>query len=390
VYTDGSTAYQLSWKVRTISWPDGKVIGDISLTGSPPPKIKSTIGIGSGSGEPPYAEFARWVFSQVEHPDFIYLDNGITSLAISPDGRIAAIGTSIASMLVDPDYQAKIILIDPLNLQIISTLEGHKGMVSTLAFSPDGKILASGGFDQIIRFWNLESGSLIGQVSVADSPESLAFSPDGKKLVVIFPQEMIFIDTSSMQITNSFQDIGGKKLAFSPDGNYIYVHSFLNMDVIDSKTGAVIYKFPDPLTLVPTFSITESGDIPDITYESPSTMGGFALSPDGNNMITYSDDPSQGISNYWLANWDPGTGKYLNGIKFTSPIIKNIEYSPDGSFLATGNGGEIWLWDATNLQVIKKLLGHTNFIVDMGFTPDGKNLLSAGLDGTVRIWNLGQ
>jgi len=215
---------------------------------------------------------------------------------------------------------------------------------------------------------------------VANSPESLAFAPDSEKLAVISTMEIVIVDVSSVQISNIFQNVGGKSLTFSPDGNYIYIHSFLSVNVIDPQTGTVILKFPDPLILVPTLSASEDGSSVVITYESPDTIGGFALSPDGEQIVTYTRDASQGASLFWLAHWEPETGKYLTGTKFTSLITNTIKFSPDGSLLAIGNGSEIWLWDTMNWQVIKKLSGHTNPIVDMAFTPDGKSILSAGLD----------
>src|SRR5688572_22837292 len=88
-YTDGSAAYQLFWEVRSVSWPGGKVIGRKSLAGSLPPKTK-VFSSGAEEGLSPYQEFAAWIFTQVDHPDFLYFKDAITSLAISPDGRLAA------------------------------------------------------------------------------------------------------------------------------------------------------------------------------------------------------------------------------------------------------------------------------------------------------------
>src|SRR5919109_2808145 len=99
-YTDGSPAYQLFWDVRAVSFPDRKVIGRKSFTGSPPPKTKA-FASGDSEGLFPYAAFADWVFDQVDHPDFLQFDNAITTVAVSPNGRVAAFGTSIANQIVD-------------------------------------------------------------------------------------------------------------------------------------------------------------------------------------------------------------------------------------------------------------------------------------------------
>ena len=115
-YTDGSPAYQLFWEVRVVSWPGGKVIGKNSFTGSPPPERKE-FASGSAEGLSPYKEFAAWIFNQIDHPDFLYFNDAITSLAVSPDGRLAAFGSAIANKIVDRDYQAQIYLFNPSKLQ---------------------------------------------------------------------------------------------------------------------------------------------------------------------------------------------------------------------------------------------------------------------------------
>jgi WD40 repeat protein len=390
-YTDGSAAFLLSWDVRAISWPEGKVIGRNSFTGALPPKTK-ILGSGAAEGTFPYKKFATWVFDQVDHPDFLYFNAAITTTVISPDGNIAAFGTSIASQIVDTAYQAKIFLFDPSDPQIISTLEGHQGMVTALAFSPDGKTLASSGFDLFVRFWDVATHGLIGQVSIADTPNSLMFSPDGTKLAVVSNLEVAFIDPLSMQITQPIQQAGGDSLAYSSDGSHVYINSQGSIKIIDPDASMVMLTFPEPFALVPTMSVSAEGSIISVTYESPETVDGFALSPDGAQIITYTVDRSVDsvgdVENIRLAAWDSKTGKYLSEIKFSGAFIRTIKFSPDGNLLAIGNDNEIWLWDTSNWQVEQKLAGHIGDIVDLIFTPDGRKIISAGSDGTLRVWSL--
>ena len=398
VYTDGSTAYQFFWEVRAISWPGGKVIAKNTFTGSTPPEINLFLS-GSSEGLSPYKEFAAWVFNQVEHPSFLYFNDAITSLALSRDGQLAAFGTAIANQVVAGDYQAKIFLFNPSILQtevgttlFLDVLDGHQGMVTSLAFSPEGNMLASSGYDRFIKFWDMESGRLSGQVNVQDTPNFLAFSPDGSRLVVASNLEVTFLNSVSMEIENSIPVSSGCNLVFSPDGNLVYVSTPFNITVIDSNAGTAILEFPDPSALVPTTTVADDGTIVSVTYETPNVVDNFALSPDGTQIATYSVNPvtdtHPGGENVRLAIWDAKSGKYKSEINFFAESIQAMKFSSDGTRLALGNGNEIWIWDTSAWQIVKRLSGHIDLVEDLTFTPDGKVVISASRDGTIRSWSL--
>jgi WD40 repeat protein len=397
-HTDGTAAYQLFWEVRVVSWPGGKVIGKRSFTGSLPPKTKDAKS-GVGAGSYPDSEFADWVFQQIDHPDFLYFDNAITSLAISPDGKIAAFGSALAEQLVDKDYQAKIYLFNPDNLQtdlgtsaFLDVLDGHQGMVTSLAFSPAGTALASSGYDLFIKFWDVTRGSLLGQVSIADVPNVLAFSADGTRLAVASNLEVTIVDTVSRQVIASVPGAGGDHLAFSPDGSDVYVNALGSIKVVDTTANRVTLTFPDPFTLVPTISVSPDGTVLGVTYETPETVDGLALSPDGSQIITHTIDRAvevdSGEENIRLASWVAKTGKYVGEVKFPGSLIRTMRFSPDGNLLAIGNGSQVWIWDTDAWQVTETREGHIDDIVDLAFTPEGERLLSASRDGTIRVWSL--
>jgi WD40 repeat protein len=397
-YTDGSAAYQLFWEIRVISWPGGKVIGKHSFTGSLSPQTKE-FASGSAEGLSPYKEFAAWVFNQIDHPDFLYLKDAITSLAVSPDGRLAAFGSAIANQIVDRDYQAKIYLFHPSDLQtdlgtsaFLDVLDGHQGMVTSLAFSPNGNLLVSSGYDLFIKFWDVTRGALLGQVSIIDTPNALAFSSDGTKIAVTSNLEAAVIDPVSRQIIASIPGAGGDSVAFSLDGSRVYVNSHGNIKILDPTASRVTLTFPDPFALVPTLSLAADGSVLGVTYESPEMVEGLALSPDGSQIITYTVnrpiDLDPGVENVRLATWDAKTGKYVSEVKFSGDLIQTIRFYPDGNLLAMGNRNEIWIWDTATWQVKEKLAGHIGEIVDLAFTPDMKNILSASRDGTIRVWTL--
>jgi WD40 repeat protein len=396
-YTDSSAAFQLFWDVRSVSWPGGKVIGTKSFAGSLPPKTK-VFSSGAGEGLSPYKEFAPWVFTQVDHPDFLYFKDAITSLAISPDGRRAAFGSAVADQIVDKDYRAQIYLFNPSDLQtdigtsaFLDVFEGHQGMVTSLAFSPDGKTLVSSGYDLFVKFWDVSSRRLLGQVSTAETPNFVTFSADGSRLAVASNLEVVLVDARSMQVESSIPEAGGKNLAFAPDGAHLFVATPFRMSVLDTNAGAVTLKFPDPSTLIPTLTVAEDGST-GVAYETPDKVDNFALSPDGTRIITYTVDgaigSSSGAENVRLATWEAETGKYLNETRFAGDFTGAMKLSADGSQLAIAIDHTIRVWDTKNWRVIKTLIGHSDIIQDLAFMPDGTNLISAGRDGTVRVWSL--
>jgi WD40 repeat protein len=396
-YTDGSAAYQLFWEVRSVSWPGGKVIGRKSFTGAPPLKSK-VFSSGAGEGLSPYKEFAAWIFTQVDHPNFLYFKDAVTSLAISPDGRVAAFGSAVANQIVDKDYQAQIYLFNPSDVQTdlgttayLDVLDGHQGMVTALEFSPDNKLLVSSGYDLFIKFWDVTTGNLLGQVSIADTPNALAFSSDGSKLAVASNLEIVFIDVLSMQIEQSVPQASGTHLAFSPDGNHLFAATPFRITVIDTAAGTVALKFPDASTLVPTVTVSEEGSV-TATYETPDQVDSFVLSPDGSEIITYTLERSinsdQGVETVRLATWDAKSGKYLSEIKYAGDSIGAMKLSADGSFLAVAGNRAILLWDTSNWQIVNYFSDHADLIEDLVFTPDGSRLLSASRDGTIRVWPL--
>jgi WD40 repeat protein len=392
-YTDGSPSFQLFWDVRVVSWPGGRVIGKSSFTGSAPPAT-TAFASGSAEGSYPDSEFTAWVFHQLEHPEFIHFEDALTSLALSPGGRLGAFGTAIADQVVNKDYAAQIFFFRLADLEIVSAVAGHQGMVTSMAFSPDGKILASSGYDLFVKFWDVASSRLLGQVQIANTPNSLAFSPDGATLAAASNLDVALIDVASMRVGSSIQEANGRDLVFSPDGDAVYVNSSGSIKIIDTSANMVMLTFPDPFGLVPTLSVAADGSIVGVTYESPERVDGFALSPAGSRVISYTVERSLGAPGggepVRLAAWDANTGKLVSETRFTGALIRTISHAPARELLAIGNGAEIWIWDTASWQVQQKLIGHVGSIVALAFNSEGTKLFSAGSDGTIRAWSLAE
>lgn len=290
----------------------------------------------------------------------------VWSVAFSPDGRRLATGAA----------DGAIKLWDTKSWKENATLKGHKWVVRSVVFSPDGARLASASDDpeRAAAMWNVatnEGTTLRKKGDAAFQAWSAAFSPDGKTLAVgAFTKYKLFDLKSHKEIKHvnlkEEQPNFVMSIAYSPDGKNLV------LGLGDGSSGEIML-----------WNLVD-GSQTTILKGADKCVYAIAFSPDGKTMATAHED--RRVELWDVATWDRKST--LTG--FTGRV-HGLAFSPDGK-LASGGGrndvGELRLWDVSLGAVVAEFSGHEKCVTDVSFSPNGKTLASGSLDGTVRIWQV--
>ncbi|MCD4785543.1 MAG: protein kinase [Candidatus Eremiobacteraeota bacterium] len=246
----------------------------------------------------------------------------------------------------------------------LRTLKGHSSDVNSVAFSPDGKYMASGSNDKTIKMWNKDTGKCLRTLKGHSSDiNSVKFSPDSKYIASGSYDHTIKIwDADSGECLRTLKGHSGSvySVAFSPDGKYIASGGWdKTIKIWDADTGECLK------TLIGHTLWVRS----------------IAFSPDGKNIATGSSDKTIKI-------WAIDTGECLKTLKGHSDYVISVAFSPDGQYLASGGWDKtIKIWNKDTGECLKTLEGYSIDIESVAFSPDGKHIASGGRDNTIRIWN---
>ncbi|OBQ39470.1 MAG: ribosome assembly protein 4, partial [Anabaena sp. MDT14b] len=288
-------------------------------------------------------------------------ESPVSSVGFSPDGKKLASGS----------FDNTIKIWDVTTGKVLNTLKGHESPVSSVGFSPDGKKLASGSFDKTIKIWDVTTGKVLNTLKGHESSvNSVGFSPDGKQLASGSEDKTIKIwDVTTGKVLNTLKGHEGLvwSVGFSPDGKKLASGSYdKTIKIWDVTTGKVLN--------------TLKG------HESSVNSVGF--SPDGKQLASGSGDILRS-EDKTIKIWDVTTGKVLNTLKGHESSVNSVGFSPDGKQLASGSEDKtIKIWDVTTGKVLNTLKGHEDSVNSVGFSSDGKQLASGSRDKTIKIWDV--
>ena len=286
----------------------------------------------------------------------------------------------------------------PISLQ-------HERPVESVAFSPDGTKLATGGNDNSIHIWDIATGEKLSTFNGhSDWIAFLTFSPDGSSLLsgsVDNTVRLWDVETGNQRLL--LEAMGGQfsTPAFIQNGSLIIAKDGNSVRTWDVNTGTAKKVLASGLEEFAHFAISPDERLlairmadQSVRIRSASTGKGLAaitghsglvtdlrFSPDSRSLITGSTDGT-------AKTWDVRTGKNLLTLTHSGKIF-DVAFSPDGETIATGSTDEtVKVWNAAKGHHLATLKGHVDGLQAVAFSPDGRRLASGGGDHSAKIWNL--
>ncbi len=313
-----------------------------------------------------------------------YNPNGLTVTGVSYDNTlkiwevssgkevksVSGVGETMTfngdgKLLVSSESATSVVVRDSTTLQPVQTFKGSNANVTSLAYSPDGKLIATASTEGTLK---LLDASNKGQelANLPNAANLVLFTPDSKNLITTLDANIAVRDIATgkevVQVKGD-DGTGIKSLALSLDGKTLAtgLHDG-TIRLLDVASGKVLKVFK----------------------EHTAEVGTMVFSSDGKFLISSAEYES-------LKLWDISSGKALDTADSKNGYFRSLAISPDNkSLIGGGSTGEVKLWDisAGKLTEVATFKGHTNTVFSVAFSPDGSYFGSASYDTTIRFWEI--
>jgi WD40 repeat protein len=287
----------------------------------------------------------------------------------------------------------------------VMILKKQDGAIQSLAFSPDGKLLASGSKDKTCQLWSYPEGKPLNTIAgYVTGVQSLLFTPDNQFLCMAVDKYIrVFKLSGEMVYSHQFSQTQLWSMAYNSTTNQFSAGNYEKVaKTIDFNTGKVVKSFTGhtknmlAVAFSPNGKYLTSGSLDQtvkiwdlasnkelFTYTGHfGNIFSVCFTPDSKKLISASEDKTIRI-------WDVTTGEWLKTLSGHDEAIAQVVVTPDGNYILSASAdATVKLWDILSGECIHTFEGHKEIVYSIAVTPDGKAFASGSNDKTILIWKL--